>query len=115
MSLNRWIILGCIALALSGCGIRERLFGSAGQADRTLPYRASLSKGEDRRDFAVSVRAGGATVAQVRESVRFPATRYCLTTFGGSDTRWAMDPRSGDWAFSRDGQDMIFRGRCVAR
>jgi hypothetical protein len=111
--LKRWIILVTIALVVSGCGIRDRIFGS--QADRTLPYRASLTKGEDRRDFAVRVRASGISVAQVRESVRFPATRYCLETFGGSDARWALDPATGDWAFTRDGQDMVFRGRCVAR
>ena len=116
MSLKRWIILGSVALILSGCGIRERLFGGGGQADRALPYRTTVSKGEDRRNFAVRVvRAGGVSVADVRESARFGATRYCLTTFGGSDTRWEIDPRTGDWAFMRDGSDMIFRGRCVAR
>ena len=114
MSLKRWIILGSVAVVLSGCSsVRERFFGS--QADRTLPYRASLTKGEDRRDFLVRVVAGGASVAAVRESVRFPATRYCLETFGGSDALWVRDPGTGDWAFTRDGQDMIFRGRCVAR
>ncbi len=116
MSLKRWIILGSIALILSGCGVRERLFGGGGQADRALPFRTSITKGEDRRDFAVRVvRAGGVSVSDVRESARFEATRYCLTNYGGSDARWDIDLRTGDWAFSRDGSDMIFRGRCVAR
>lgn len=115
MALKQWIILGSVAVFLSGCGsVRERLFGVS-QADRVLPFRASLTKGEDRRDIAVRVRAGGVSVADVRESVRFQATRYCLNTFGGSDTRWQLDPVSGDWAFRRDGEDMIFQGRCVAR
>ncbi len=109
----RILILFSVGLVLSGCGIRQRLFGS--QADRTLPYSAKLTKGEDRRDVAVRVRASGATVAQVRESVRFQATRYCLETYGGSDTLWERDPATGDWAFTRDGEHMIFRGRCVAR
>ena len=100
---------------LSGCGLRERLFGGNGQADAALPYRAKLTKGDDRRDIAVRVRAGGVTVSDVRESVRFEATRYCLATYGGSDTRWQIDPATGDWAFTRDGQDMIFSGRCTAR
>lgn len=115
MSLKRWVILGAVALTLSGCGsIRERFFGG-GQADRALPYKASLAKGEDRRDFAVRVRAGGASVANVRESVRFQATRYCLTNFGGADARWSINPATGDWAFTRAGEDMVFQGRCVAR
>lgn len=112
----RIIIFVCIALTLSGCGIRERIFGGgAGQADAVLPYRAKLTKGEDPRDFAVRVQAGGVSVSDVRESVRFQATRYCLATYGGSDTNWQIDPATGDWAFTRDGQDMIFTGRCVAR
>ena len=116
MTLMRIIIFVCIALMLSGCGIRERLFGSgAGQADAALPFRANLSKGDDRRDFTIRVRAGGVSVPDVRESVRFQATRYSLATFGGSDTRWQIDPATGDWAFVRDGQDMIFAGRCLAR
>ena len=115
MSLKRWIILGSAAVLLSGCGtIRERFF-SGGQSDRALPFRASLTKGEDGRDISVRVRAGGVSVADVRESVRFQATRYCLTNFGGADTRWQIDPATGDWAFTREGQDMIFQGRCVAR
>ncbi len=116
MALKRWIIFAILAFAVSGCAsVRERLFGGGGQSAVALPFRAALARGEDRRDFAVRVRAGGATVDDVRESVRFPATRYCLTTFGGSDTRWVTDPATGDWAFARDGQDMIFNGRCVAR
>ncbi|MEM7719417.1 MAG: hypothetical protein AAF222_09440 [Pseudomonadota bacterium] len=116
MSLKGWVILVFAASLLTGCaGVRERVFGTGVQSDRALPFRARLSKGDDRRDITVRVRAGGVAVSDVRESVRFPATRYCLTTFGGSDTRWIIDPATGDWAFARDGQDMIFQGRCTAR
>lgn len=116
MSLNRWIILGSILLMVAGCGsVRERVFGGGGQSDRSLAYRTSLTKGDDRRDITIRVRAGGVSVPDVRESVRFAATRYCLQTFGGSDTRWRIDPATQDWAFTRDGRDMIFQGRCVAR
>jgi len=115
MTPRNLIVLSCIALTLSGCGLRERIFGTSGSADRALPYRASLARGEDRRNITVRVRARNATVAQVRESVRFQATRYCLATYGGSDTRWTLDARTGDWAFARDGDEMVFTGRCVAR
>jgi len=63
----------------------------------------------------VRARAGGATVEQVRESVRFRATRYCLPTYGGSDVEWTIDPETDDWAFTRDGSDMVFSGRCLKR
>ena len=115
MTLTRLLILICVALTLTGCGLRERIFGSGGQADRVLPYKAKLARGEDTRDFAVQVQAGGASVQAVRESARFQATRYCLTNFGGADASWQLDPVTGDWAYSRDGGDLLFRGRCVAR
>ena len=114
--MTRLTLVFCAALMLSGCGVRERLFGGgAGQADTALPFKAKLSKGDDRRNISVRVRAGGVSVDDVRESVRFEATRYCLSSYGASDTRWDIDPTTGDWAFNRDGQDMIFTGRCVAR
>lgn len=102
-------------LLLAGCGATERLgdmFRSIGQ---DTEFRTSLSKGEDRRDISVRVRAGGVSVVDVRESVRFEATRYCLRNFGNSDIRWAIDGATGDWAFERDGEAMIFSGRCLAR
>lgn len=110
----RLLVLISFGLVLSGCGIQQRLFGS--EADRALPYQAKLTKGEeDAREIAVSVKATTASVAQVRESVRFQATRYCLETFGGADTLWSRDSATGDWAFTRDEDEMVFRGRCVAR
>ena len=92
-------------------------FGGAGEGSPSAPleFRARLQRGDDRRDFAVRARAGGATVDQVRESVRFQATRYCLPTFGGSESEWEIDPATDDWAFTRDGSDMIFSGRCIKR
>ena len=115
MALTRLVIFLGLGLMLTGCGVRERIFGSDGQAADALSYPAKLTKGDDRRDIAVRVRAGGVTVGDVRESVRFQATRYCLATYGRSDTLWQIDPTTGDWAFTRDGQDMIFNGRCTAR
>ena len=126
---NALTLLLCSALV--GCGGFDSLtgssgfdslggssgFGGAGTGSPSAPleFRASLQRGEDRRDFTVRVRAGGATVGQVRESVRFQSTRYCLPTFGKSDAEWTIDPDTGDWAFTRDGADMIFSGRCLAR
>lgn len=102
-----------LALSLTGCSYFRR--NGEGVASAELPFKASITKGEDRRDFSVRVRAGGAEVADVRESVRFPATRYCLSIFGGSDADWTIDPVTGDWAFVRDGEDMIFTGHCASR
>ena len=112
-------VLAVAALPLAGCGTIgdawNGLWGRGGSSD-AVPYRAKLSRGaEDRRNFEVAVQAGGVSVPDVCESVRFPATRDCLKSYGGSEVDWVIDPNSGDWAFSRDGETMIFSGRCLAR
>ncbi len=101
-------------VVLSGCG----LFGSAGGGsvpDSVLPFEARLIEGEDPRMVQVVVAAAGASVDDVRESARFPVTRYCLNQFGRSDARWEIDPDTGDWAVSRSSEAMIFNARCTAR
>ena len=106
-----------LTFSMSGCGegggIRG-FFGGDGP-DAGLPYRASLSRAEEPRSFTVSVTASEAAVEAVRESARMPATRHCLETYGGSDVDWATDPASGEWEFVRDGDDMVFSGRCTVR
>ena len=120
--LNSLFIAG-LCCALAGCSVFsgggffgvDRIFGDGGASAAGLPYRAQLRSGDDPRNFVVTAQAGGVGVDAARESVRFPATRYCLETYGGSDVDWVMDPATGDWAFSREGQDMLFQGRCIKR
>jgi hypothetical protein len=64
---------------------------------------------------AVSVKAPEASVEDVRESARFEVTRYCLSTYGGSAADWTIDPATGDWAFVREGENMVFAARCTTR
>ena len=113
----KFIPVVAVALTVSGCGDSEwfgGIFGGDG-SEAGLPYRASLARTEEPRSFAVRVTAGEATVDDVRESARMPATRYCLETYGGSDVDWDMDSASGDWEFARDGEFMVFSGRCTTR
>lgn len=110
----RGVLFGLIAVSLAGCGF-IRPFGGEGVSATALPFTASITKGDDPRDVTVRVKANGATLDEVRESARFPVTRYCLTTFGGSDADWAIDPATGDWALERDGGDMILSARCTTR
>lgn len=102
------------ALALSGCSRIASLnpFGSRTTAD--LPFAASLS--DDRAgNLTVTVKAGGAGIAAVRESARMPVTEYCLRRRGNSAADWVMDPSGGDWAATRDERgDLTFRARCRA-
>lgn len=112
----RAIIILALSLPVASCGTVKNLTGIGGpKAARALPYKARLAKGSDRREFTVAVTNKGAGVAEVRESVRFPATEYCLFQYGSSDAEWDIDPVTGDWAFEQDGGKLLFAGRCTAR
>ena len=110
----RTVLLGCLIVSLAGCSLIRPQTGE-GVAATALPYKASLVRGEDRRDVTVSVKAGGVSVEDVRESARFPVTRYCISAYGGSDADWEIDPATDDWAFTREGDSMIFSARCTTR
>lgn len=101
-------------VVLAGCGL-IRPFGGEGVSASALPYRAKLARGEDPRNVIVTVDANGASLDAVRESARFSVTRYCLTTYGGSDADWTMDPVTADWAVRREGGDLILSARCTTR
>ncbi len=115
-----------LVTALAGCSVTERVgnFAAGGfgfgnsrvRTDRTVPYQATLiANREDPRDYSVLTREVGITLDELRESLRYPATRYCLSTFGASDADWALDPATGDWAVVSDGTQLAVNGRCTAR
>ena len=113
--MKQLLVLG-LAVALAGCGISERLGLSRDRTAISLPYRAGLAVGEDQHDIAVAVTAPlTTTVDQVRESARYQATYHCLQNFGDSDADWQIDPATGDWAFVRTEETMIFNARCEGR
>lgn len=111
----RAALIALLLCSVASCGLfgGQRNAANRAESENELPFKAKLSKGEDRA-FSVSVVHKGSGVAEVRESVRFEATKYCLLTFGGSDAEWQMDPASRDWAFTQDGDRLVFRGECTA-
>lgn len=116
----RALAAGLVLTILTGCGgfsgIGSGNSARNAESENDLPFKASLSKGEDPRDIVVSVTAGGeVTLDDVRESVRFEATKYCLLTFGSSDADWQIDPATGDWAFTQTGNVLVFSARCAGR
>lgn len=109
------IVILALILGLAGCASLRERFGGNKEAENSLPYKAERIRVEDPRLVQVAVTAPeGATVDQLRESVRFQATAYCIKTFGNSDTEWTTDPATGDWAFTRQGEVSVFTGRCTA-
>lgn len=113
----RNIVVVALALGLAGCAVTESLNLGKGKirGDRNMPYRTVLVPGDDGRSFVVEARAPGAPLDDLRESVRLPATRYCLTTYGSSDIDWTLDPETGDWQATVDGEVQRFSGVCLAR
>lgn len=113
----RNILMLALAIGLAGCGVTERLGGGPGKVrgDKTMPYRTVLIPGDDGRSFVVQAEAPGVALDALRESVRLPATRYCLETYGGSDVDWTLDPATGDWLSTSDGEHQVFSGTCLAR
>ena len=100
--------LVCVIAALSACG-------GIVPGGEPLPFRAKLIETDEPRVFSVAVANRGAGVAQVRESVRFQGTAYCLFEFGSSHIDWVIDPATQDWAFRQDGEQLRFQGRCTVR
>jgi hypothetical protein len=71
LSIRHGTLLMVVAAILAGCATVDRLnpFSRKSQAETALPFRAALRKEAD-GVLAVTVRAEGAGVNAVRESVR---------------------------------------------
>jgi len=117
----RLFLLLLTGLALAGCDRLPSLPGSglfARDLPATpLPYEAELIAPDGSDRFRVAVADRGAPLATTRESVRFPATRYCLRHAGSSSIAWVAAP--GDpsaWRAERDPAGRsIYSGRCTGR
>ena len=110
----RGIVLAGLVLAVAGCSTLDRVnpFSRRAAPETALPYRAAL-RVEPGDVLAVTVKADGAGVDAVRESVRYPVTRHCLQNRGQSDADWVTDPATGDWAFVADASgNLTFRAKC---
>lgn len=111
----RALIILVLAASVASCGAFRSDKSKGAASERALPFKAKLKKGDDKRDISISVKNNGAGLEEVRESVRFEATKYCLLNFGGSEADWTIDPATDDWAFVQDGDALTFTARCSVR
>lgn len=111
----RFALISVLVLSTASCGLLSRDKSRNAESERALPFKAKLSSGDDKRNIAIAVVNKGAGVEEVRESVRFEATKYCLLNYGGSDAAWQISPVSKDWAFTQDGDKLVFNARCTSR
>ncbi len=118
----------CLALAVAGvssCGMfrggKETVEISGDDGDpaseevRRVRVQASLDRGQDRRDFAVTVSPFAAIAEQALESGRYKATVYCLKAYGGSDIAWTIGPDQPVEELSVQGDSVTLQGRCTQR
>lgn len=115
----RFVVIFLLVLTSAACSRLPQLptFGfNRAVPEITLPYRARVQAARSSRAFVVSVDQGAASTDDVRESVRFPATRRCITQFGSSEIAWDLNAQQQDWAVSRNERGQAFySGRCTGR
>ena len=108
------------------CGLTLAFVSACGSIDhystmwktkpsQDLPYKAILKVEKKSDSFSIKVRNKGKSIAEVRESVRFEATKYCLIKFGNSEVNWLMDDNTGDWKFESTAKQLTFFGKCEVR
>lgn len=120
------IVLGLVAVTLAGCARIQGGLGALGvgqasakRADVQISgvrFRARANAdGADRRQFTVTVTPFAADPDGAREAGRYQATRYCLLTYGGSDTEWTAGPDLPAEALTVEGDTLLLQGRCTQR
>ena len=122
----RIFVLIALVLTLTACsrvqGGLGRLGVGSGAAKRTqveidgtrFKARANTSSG-DKRLIDITVTPVAVNPDAAREAGRYEATKYCLLTFGGSDTEWIIGPDLPIDELPVDGDTLTLQGRCTQR
>jgi len=107
-------ILGFVLI--SGCGsidTYQKMFKT--KPIEKLPYKATLKVDKNSVSFIIKVKNKQQKLSDVKESVRFEATKYCLIKYGNSNVVWSIDKNTGDWRIERTSKDLSFFGKCEVR
>jgi len=124
--MKKILLLMTIAFCLSSCGVARNVGSTLGvgkaSSNRTtvendgIRYRARASATrEDRRNFIVTVSPVAQNPEGALEAGRYQATRYCLLTFGGSDTDWTIGPETPISEIPIEGKTLTLTGRCTQK
>lgn len=120
------ILLGLVVLTLSACARVQNVAnnlvpGQSGASrskveinDRRFRARATADR-NDSRNFSVSVTPVSVDPEAALEAGRYQATRYCLLTFGGSDTEWRIGPDTPLEGLGVQNDTVVLEGRCTQR
>ena len=122
----RIVILCLLAFSLTACarlqGGLGRIGLGKGSASRAqveiegTRFRARASADRaDRREVTITVSPVAVDPEGAKEAGRYQATRYCLLTFGGSDTEWTIGPDQPIEELPVEGDTLTLQGRCTQR
>lgn len=124
--MTRLVILGIVVLSMAACGRVSSGLGriglGSGAVERTsvevegqrFKARANPDR-EDPRNFSVTVTPVAVNPEGAMDSARYQATRYCLLTYGGSDTDWVLGPDTPLTELSIADDTATLSGRCTQR
>ena len=125
MILARMLCLALAVATVSSCGlfrgsketveVRNEGVEPGTVEVRRVRVRASLDKGNDKRDFTVSVSPFASASEQALEAAYYKAASYCLKTYGGSDIAWTVGPDQPVDELPVMDDTVTLEGRCAQR
>ena len=95
-----------LVIVLAGCGGRTEI------AFEGETYRASVSRGETRAAFGVTVRRVSDGLDGAVQAGEYEAIRYCIENFGSSRIAWDVGPQTPRAALPVEGDALSMRGAC---
>lgn len=100
------------ALALGACSDAREANRVAFQG---VQFDSRLADGIDgrRNQFAVAVSPVSASLEGARESARYEAIKYCISTYGSSDIKWVVGPDAPTTSLGIAENTAHFRGACA--
>lgn len=119
------LILGLV-LTLASCGVVRNTAGAIGvggsATNRTdveedgVRFRArTTAEREDKRDFAATASPFAINPEGAVRAARYQATRYCILTYGGSDTEWVVGPDTPLDQLTIVDDTVTLEGRCTQK
>ena len=124
--MKRIIVLSLVILSIAGCNRIQGGLGAIGigsgsakrakvEIDGTQFKAKADANREDSRSFTISVTPVAVNPDGAKAAGRYEATRYCLLTYGGSDTDWVIGPDTPLEDIPVEGDTMTLQGRCTQR
>ncbi|KMW57840.1 hypothetical protein AIOL_002808 [Candidatus Rhodobacter oscarellae] len=124
--MTRLFLIGLLTLSLASCGVARNIGNTVGvgqgASKRTtvegngtrFRARANVQSG-DRRAVTITVTPVAADPDGAKEAGRYQATRYCLLTYGGSDTEWTIGPDQPIEELPVENDTLTLEGRCTQK